>query len=508
LLARVSARSAEIAIRGALGASRRRLIRQFLTESLFLSLLGGAVGVCIGFWMSNIPKAFPGNDFDFSPDRKVLAFTLFLSLLSGMFFGLAPALHVSKPSCLALALKSAAAGKVSVGARLRNLLVVLQVALSLVLVTGAGLLVRTMHNLRTIDLGFETEHVLVMRVELRPLGYSEKQARLIQSRLVERVANLLGVRSASLADDLPISGWFSGTRELILEDREASFQGGRVHVDLSVVTGDYFDTLGISLLRGRGFNGHDRKESPLVAIVSETAAHQFWPGQDPIGKRFRTVEFMSLSPYRQVIGIVRDTRYHRLERKTVPHLYLPLSQKSELDTMLLVRASGNPKSLFEGVRREVRALDKNLPVADLRTLADRIADRDGDQNMTAALVSMFGFLALILAMVGLYGTVSYSVSQRTREIGIRVALGAERSRLLRWAIGLGMRYALAGVAIGLVVALLGLRLISSFLYEVAPTDPVTFIVVTALLLGATLLACYIPARKAAAADPMIALRQE
>jgi hypothetical protein len=264
---------------------------------------------------------------------------------------------------------------VSGGAHVRNFLAVLQVALSLVLVTGAGLLIRTMHNLRTMDLGFETERVLVMPVELRPMGYGESKAWLIQSQLVERMESLPGVRSASLADDLPISGWFSETRELLLEDREASYQGRGSHVDLSVVAGKYFDTLGIPLLRGRDFTNHDRKESPLVAIVSETAAQQLWPGQDTIGKRFRIIQFMGrLSAYRQVIGIVKDTRYHRIDRKAAPHIYLPLSQNPKLDAMLLARVSGSPKSLFEGVRREVRALDRDLPVLDLRTLADRIVD--------------------------------------------------------------------------------------------------------------------------------------
>jgi hypothetical protein len=264
-----------------------------------------------------------------------------------------------------------------------------------------------MHNLRSLDLGFETRSILAMPIELRPAGYSAAEAWMIQSRLVDRVASLPGVRSACLADDLPVSGWFSGTRELLLEDRETWYQGRGIRVDLSVVSGNYFHTLGIPLLRGRDFGRQDQKESPPVAIVSETAAQQFWPGQDAIGKRFRIIEFMGrLSGFRQVIGVVKDTRYHRLDRKTAPHLYLPLSQSPELDTKLLVGASGKPQSIIEGVRREVRAIDQNLPVSDLRTLANLIAERDGEKNMTAALVSMFGLLALILAMIGLYGTVA------------------------------------------------------------------------------------------------------
>jgi len=407
LLSRANARSKETAIRIALGAGRGRLMQQFLSESLFLSLLGGAVGLLIGFWMSNLPKVFLGGEFDFSPDTKVLTFTFLISVLSGILFGFAPALQVSKPAHVGSALKNTVAGGVSGSPRLRNYLVILQVALSLVLVTATGLLVRTMHNLRSLDLGFETRSILAMPIELRPAGYSAAEAWMIQSRLVDRVASLPGVRSACLADDLPVSGWFSGTRELLLEDRETWYQGRGIRVDLSVVSGNYFHTLGIPLLRGRDFGRQDQKESPPVAIVSETAAQQFWPGQDAIGKRFRIIEFMGrLSGFRQVIGVVKDTRYHRLDRKTAPHLYLPLSQSPELDTKLLVGASGKPQSIIEGVRREVRAIDQNLPVSDLRTLANLIAERDGEKNMTAALVSMFGLLALILAMIGLYGTVA------------------------------------------------------------------------------------------------------
>lgn len=502
LLARSSARSREIAVRLALGASRVELIWQFLTESILLSLLGGLLGVFVGMILTRLAQAF--WDFNSSPDGRVLGFTFLISLLTGMIMGFAPALQSSKLD-LVPALKDGASQSGYRGSKLRSLLVILQVALSLVLIVGAGLFVRTLRNRQTIDLGFETKHLLIVPLELRPTGYAESRVRSLQRLLVERLAALPGVLSVSLAHDPPFPGFLSGPRKIFTEGQES---GPGILVDYDEVAPHYFETLGVSLVRGRDFADKDRQGSPCVAIISESMAHQVWPGEDPIGKRFRMIQFISLSAYQEVVGVVKDTRYRRLEQKPTPHMFLPFAQNFQVSATILIRTAMNPNTLARGVRQEVVAMDPSLPLPDVRTMADHVSDADSDQEAIAALMSLFGFLALVLASVGVYALMSYAVSQRTHEIGIRMALGAERRDVLKLIVGRALLLALAGIAIGLIAALALTREISSMLYAVSSTDPLTFGFASILLAAVALSASYVPARRAMRLNPMVALREQ
>jgi predicted permease len=503
LLARTSARSREIAVRLALGARRVELIRQFLTESILLSLLGGLLGVFVGITLTRLAQAFWG-DLNFSPDGHVLGFTLLISLLTGMIVGFAPALQSSKLDLIP-ALKDGAPQSGYRGSKLRSLLVIVQMVLSMVLIVGAGLFVRTLRNRQTIDLGFETKHLLIVPLELRPTGYAESRVRSLQRQLVERLAAFPGVLSVSLAHAPPFPGFLSGPRKIFTEGQES---GPGILVDYDEVAPHYFETLGVSLVRGRDLADKDRQGSPCVAIINESMAHQVWPGENPIGKRFRMIQFFGLSPYQEVVGVVKDTRYRRLEQKPTPHVYLPLAQNFQVSATILIRTAVNPNILAQGVRREVEAMDPSLPPPDVRTMADHVSDADSDQKAIAALMSLFGFLALVLASVGVYALMSYAVSQRTHEIGIRMALGAERRDVLKLIFGHALLLALTGIAIGLVAALAVTREISSMLYGVSSTDPWTLGFACVLLAAVALSAGYVPARRAMRANPVVALREE
>jgi predicted permease len=503
LLARTSARSREIAVRLALGASRVQLVRQFLTEGMLLSLLGGLLGVFVGMIPSRLSQVFWGP-LDLSPDGRVLGFTFLISLLTGMIMGFAPAMQSSKPD-LVPALKDGAPQGGYRGFKLRSLLVILQVALSMVLAVGAGLLVKTLRNRQAIDLGFETKHLLIVPLELRPMGYAENRVRSLQRLLVDRLVAFPGVLSVSLAHDPPVSGLLSGPRKIFTEGQES---GLGIPVDYDEVAPRYFETLGVSLVRGRDFTDKDRQGSPGVAIISESMARRVWPGEDPIGKHFRLIQFISLSPYQEVVGVVKDTRYRRLEQKPTPHLYLPFAQNFQVSATVLIRIAVKPNALAQGVRREVVAMDPSLPPPDVRTMADHVSDADSDQKGLAALMSLFGFLALVLASVGVYALMSSAVSQRKHEIGIRMALGADRRDVLKLIVGRALFLTLAGIAIGLTAALALAREISSILYGVSSTDSLTYACVSLLLTAVALFASYIPARRAVKMNPMVVLREQ
>jgi len=506
LLARTSARRKEVAVRLAIGASRIQVIRQFLIESVFLSLLGGVLGIVFGIGVTRLSQIFLGS-LDLGLDGRVLAFTILLSFLTAIIVGLAPALQSSNTD-LVQALRDSPAEGGYRASHLRRLLVVLQVALSLVLVVGAGLFARSQYNLQTINLGFETNHLLIVPLELRPQGYPENKVRLLQHEIVQRLAALPGVQSVTLANHLPVSGWLSTTRTILTENQASSGGGNPIQVDEHRIATRYFETLGVPVVRGRGFTDSDQRGGACVAVISETMARRFWPGEDPIGKRFRISQFMNWSPYHEVVGVVKDTRYHRLEQNPRPHLYVPLSQNFEVSTTALIRTATSPGRLMETVRRQVGALDASLPLPEVMTLSDHIRNSDSDQRLIAMLVSLSGLLALALASVGVYGLMSYAVTQRTHEVGIRMALGAARRDVLRLVMGEALVLALTGVAAGVIAALLLTRLITSQLYGVSTKDPLIFLLASVLLPLLALLASYLPARKAARVDPMVALRYE
>ena len=525
LLARAATRRKEISIRLALGASRSRLIRQLLTESVLLSLLAGAVGLLLAVWMVDALKTYtpPANffpvAFDFNLDARVLGFTLLLSILTGIIFGIAPALQASHPD-LVHALKDEAMTLPGQRARrftLRNLLVVAQVALSLVLLISAGLFLRSLRQAQRIDLGFNPENVLVMPLNINLLRYTKPQGQEFYRQVVERVEALPGLQSATLTRTPPLSG-ASRQSSVLVEgqdepDARHSSEGQSAPPDAnrnitlaSPVGLRYFQTLNIPLLRGRDFTAQDNAGAPGVCIINETFAKRYFPNQEPLGKR------LSLSgakgPWLEVVGIARNSKYVTLGEAPAPLVYQPLLQRHETGMTLLARTSGDPANYVAAVRREVQAIEKNLPVTNIRPMTELLGNSLFPARMGAALLGVFGSLALLLAAVGLYGVMSYSVSRRTREIGIRMALGAQSGDVLRLVLREGMTLVGIGILLGLVGAFAATRLLASFLYGVSTTDPSTFIGIAIFLAVIALVASFIPARRAAKVDPMVALRYE
>ncbi|HEY9283912.1 MAG TPA: ABC transporter permease [Pyrinomonadaceae bacterium] len=519
LLARGVARRREFAVRAALGAGRGRIIRQLLAESLMLSLLAGALGLLVALWGVELIKQFrPSDDaqfwsaytraFDFFPidlDGRVLAFNFLLALLTGLLFGLLPALQSSRAD-LGRALKDGAASTPTGFHRLRRLnsrglLVVSEIALSLVLLAGAGLMLKSLSRLHAVDLGFDPANVLTMAApsrDAKPEFYEQ---------LLARVAALPGVEAAGLGSTAPLLGHASMT-SLGIEGRA---EGNEAGVGLHSVSPDYFKTLGIPVLRGRAFTERDRPGAPRVALVNQTAAAQLFPGEDPVGKRIKpsmTPEYETDEKSVEIVGVVGDARYGRLEGAVEPDVYLPAWQPTDAAQTLVLRTSAEPAGVVSAVRREVRALDRNVPVASVRTMDARVAEVTSRARFITFLLGIFAGLALLLAAVGIYGVVAYSVSARAREVGIRIALGAQRADVLRLVLLDGLPLVAAGLALGLLAAWAAARVLRSQLYEVSASDPLIFAGVTALLAGVALLASLVPARKATKVDPANVLRAE
>jgi predicted permease len=511
LLARATARRKEIAIRLSLGASRGRLIRQLITESLSLSLLGGVAGLLIGVWGTGLLMAFKPPapvpiEIDLGADWRVLGFTFGLSLLTGVLFGLAPALAASRPD-LVSSLKDEAGGATGRG-RLRGALVIAQVALSLMLLICSGLFIRSLRNAGSVDLGFDADNLLAMSMDLQLQGYTEPAGRNFSRQLLDRVRTLPGIVSASMTDELPLGG---GARRAITIEGYTAQPGESTEVNSSSVAPGYFETLGVPLLRGRAFNEQDREGSPGVAIINEAFARRYWPGQEPIGKRIQMGVARSganESPYLEVVGVVKDGKYVTLGEEATPFFYLNLAQLYQSSPTLIVRTRGNPSDYLAAVRGEVAALDKSLPLYDVKTMRQHLGLALLPARLAGNVLGVFGLVALVMAAAGIYGVMAYSVAQRTREIGVRMALGASAGAVLRLVTKQGMKLTLVGIVIGLAASLALTRLMKSLLFGVSATDPLTFVVVALLLIVVALLACYVPARRAAKVDPMVALRCE
>jgi macrolide transport system ATP-binding/permease protein len=517
LLARGAGRRNEIAIRLAIGAGRIRLIRQLLTESLLLALAGGAVGLLLAFWINQLlmslqPPFPPPFDFkaDLRLDGRVLGFTLLLSMLTGVVFGLAPAWAATKPDVIS-ALKDET--RTSDGRRrfaLRNLLVVAQIALSLILLVGAGLFIQSLHYVQAIDPGFDTRNGLVMSLNPGSLGYSEDGGRQFQSQLVERLAGLPGVSSVTTADYFPLG--FIGISNPITIEGQAPPPDGRPMMAVRQRIGlRYFETMGIPLLRGRAFTAADTASSEPVVIVNQTLARRHWPiSQDigeVIGRRIR-IGFDQNALWSVIVGVAGDCKYWGLGEAQQAGMWTPLSQNYAASFQALVRVTAEAPGVASAIRREVAALDANLPVQNIMTLHEQVSLWLWPSEMGAGLFSALGSLGLLLAAIGLYGVMSYAVTQRTHEIGIRMALGAQARDVLGVIIWQGLRLTLVGLAIGLAAALALTRLVASLLYGVSVRDPLTFAGVPLVLAAVAWLACYIPARRATKVDPLLALRHE
>ncbi|MCA1818147.1 MAG: ABC transporter permease [Acidobacteria bacterium] len=514
LLARAAARQKEIATRIALGASRLRLVRQLLTESVLLAAVGGGVGLLLAAWGVRALKAFIPDTIsqakEIAIDVRVLVFTLLVSLLTGLVFGLAPALQATRfnlNETLKEGGRDSASG--SRGNRIRAALVVAEVAISLVLLVGAGLLVNSFMRLRGVDPGFRPANLLTMRVVPSPQKYPDlARHTAFYTELLRRVEALPGVRSASVASQIPLIA--QGDSEgLLFEGRPDPPAGEPNIVATRVVSPHYFETMGIRLLRGRAFTDRDRADSPSVAVISETMARRYWPGEDPLNKRFSFGRARTDEDWVTVVGVANDVRQFGLDAEVKPQVYIAYPQIDGFyPRYLIVSTSVEPHGVASAVRGAVWEVDRDQPVSDVLTMEEVLGESIARQRFSTLLLGVFAGVALLLAAVGIYGVMSYAVAQRTHEIGIRMALGAQTRDVLKLAVGQGLKLVLVGVAIGIVASLALTRLMASLLYGVSATDPVTFAAITLVLVGVAALASYIPARRATKVDPLVALRYE
>jgi putative ABC transport system permease protein len=439
----------------------------------------------------------------------VLSFTLLLSVLVGIIFGLVPALQASKHDLVpALKDHSQQLGDRRRMFSLRNALVIGQVALSIVVLIGAGLFLRSLNHARAINPGFDAEHILTLSFNTAAQKYDATKAAQFYQQLTNRVQALPGVESVSLAQSAPLSYFYSPafSAPVFVEGHEPPQGQNPPFVGNNTVGPNFFRTLGVPLISGREFTDRDREGAPHVAIVNETLVRDLFPNTDPIGQRLHVVSRQPSSW--EIVGVVKDSKYRSLGEDSMPYIFLPYLQTPQPAMSLHVRTSGNPKEVAAAVRREVQALDPNLPAFHVMSLADNMDISLLPARFGAVLLGMFGFLALLIASIGIYGVMSYGVSERTQEMGIRMALGARAGDVLRLVISQGMWLALIGVAIGAGLAWAVTRVVKSYLYDVSVTDPVTFIGIALLLIGVALLACYVPARRATKVDPLEALRYE
>ena len=509
LLARATVREREIAIRAAMGASRNRLIRQMLSESLVLAVAGGIGGILLALWGANLLSFFtPATKhlpigLTLGVDKTVLAFTLVLSIATGMIFGLVPAWRGSRTN-LNDSLKSAAysAGTRAATHRLRDALVISEVVLATVLLVCAGLLLRSMRNAEAAGPGFNTNHVALAAFDLRTSGYTGEEATLYYGRLLEKIRTLPGVESASLERFVPL--WFTGRSYSPVEvEAYTPTKGEDMNVDLNMIGSDYLRTLQIPLISGRDFSEQDRAGAPKVVIVNETMAKRFWPGQDATGHRLRLWD-----DWRTVVGVARDIKYHRINEPPQSFLYIPALQTHGTDANILVRSQLPTATVVNGVRGAAMSLDSKVQPLEADDLSTLLHSSMFANRTAASLASVLGALGLLLAALGIYGVLSYSVSQRFREIGIRVALGAQKGHVLRLVVGKGLQLAIFGAVAGAAAALLVTRAMSNLLFGVSATDPLTFVAVALGVTFVAALAAYLPARRAMRVDPMVALRYE
>jgi putative ABC transport system permease protein len=517
LLAQHAGRSKEIAIRAALGAGRARLVRQFFIEGLLLSLMGTTAGIALAtFGVDLIVKMLPTQIPRFSQtqlDLRVLGFTLVLSFITCLVFGLVPAWYASKPDLqVTLEHSGRTSGPGALRQRFRQWLVVFQVAMALMLVIGAGLLMKSFWRLRQVDPGFKPENVLSLSLTLPHSKYGDTQkVNAFFNQLVERISGLPGVDAAAIAYDHPLqSNWVDS---FTIEGQPDPAAGESPSANFKPVSWDYFRTVGARVLSGREFTPQDDQDHPGVVIVNEAFVRRYFPHDQPLGQRLklsppaRIWKNQRLTSF-EIVGIARDMKSAGLMAEAEPAYYVPATQAPLQDMMILVRTSSDPTALVPAIRKEVWSLDANQPISNINTMEKIVADSIAQPRLSMLLMGLFGALALILAAVGIYGLLSYAVTQRTQEMGIRMALGAKTTDVLKLILTQGMTLALIGIAIGLIGSLALTRLLAGLLFGVTPTDAVTFVSVSVVLIGVALFACYFPARRATKVDPLVALRYE
>lgn len=514
MLARAAARRKEIGIRLALGASRTHLIRQLLTESMLLSILGGALGLLLAVWVTKLMDGFVPvleytiiKDF-FALDSRALLFTLVVSLATGLIFGLAPALQSSNPAVVPVLKGLPEVSKRGRMGRftLRNGLVVAQVALSLMVLVCGGLFIKSFRKAQTMDPGFNNPNGLIVTLSPQLVGYDNEQTRNFYKQLVERARNLPGVEFAGMARLMPL-GDSSNSNGPVLKEGETLPRGSSGRTIMTNVVGPgYFTTMQIPLVEGRDFDERDQPKTQSVVVINQRMAEMLWPGESAIGKRF--VVGTESREAREVVGVVKTGKYRSLSEDPRPYIYYSMTQSRPGNMSLIVRSSVDPRGLVGAIRGQVEALDRNVPVSAVKTMSEHLTYALWAPNMAASFSLAFGVLAVLLSAVGLYSVMAYVVSQRTREVGIRMALGAERSHVMRMIAKQGMWLASVGVVIGLLLALALVRVLSSLLIGVSGYDVGIFVIVPLLLATVALIACYLPARRATKVDPLIALRYE
>ena len=513
LLAKASGRQKEVATRIALGATRLRIIRQLLTEGMLLSLSGGLLGsllavIAVRQFIAFSPPNVPRPE-TIGIDGTVLIFTLVLCVLTSFIFGLAPALQVSK-SDLNETLKEGGRGG-SGGAkqnRVRSLLVISEIALALVLLIASGLMIKSFVRLQKVNPGFNPENLITLELELPQNKYGEKDRQAaFQQQILQRLGEIPGVQNAGAVNYLPFSGNESNS-SLTIEGQPLTNVAERPRAFYRSISPNYFQAMGIPLPQGRPFSDRDKADAPAVAIINETAARRSWPNEDPLGKRFKLGRPDSKNPWVTIVGIVGGVSHRVLGVAAQPEVYFPFQQNPGPILTLVVRTTSDPKAFTAAVRREVSALDKDLPVSNIKFMDEILAGSVAQPRVYALLLGIFAGLALILAAIGIYGVMSYSVTQRTREIGIRMALGAQPRNVLTLILKQGMLLALVGITIGLIISFALMRVLANQLYGVSTTDVETFAVISILLMSVAMVACYIPALRATKVDPLIAVRYE
>jgi putative ABC transport system permease protein len=516
-LARAASREREMAVRRALGANRWRIVRQLLTESLLLAAIGGVVGLLLALWGIDLFRTFGPANLprlrEVNLDGRVMGFTMLAALLSGLIFGLAPAMQSSRADLNESLKEGGRAGTESHGRkRLRGLLVVAEVALTLVLLVGAGLLLKSFLRLQEVNPGFQPDHLLTAQISLPPARYAEDQKIIaFYQELISRMKSLPGVQAVGISMSLPPNR-LSLANDFGIEGRPLAPGHARPWAEEMTISPDYFTALGVPLLRGRFFTDADKAGAPRVLIINEAMARRFFPNEDPVGKRLQTGDPNPNAPWETIVGVVGNVKYTGLEVEEALTMYAPYTTpawvSSSRSMYLVVRTAGEPLGLSSALRQQVRSLDQDLPVAKLKTMEQVIHESVAGPRFRASLLGLFAAVALLLAAIGIYGVISYAVTERTHEIGIRMALGAQIGDVLWLVIAQGMKLALCGIAIGLAASFALTRLMKTLLFEVSATDPLTFAVIAVLLTGVALFACWIPARRATKVDPMVALRCE
>ena len=510
MLARTASREREIAIRLALGASRFRVLRLLLGESLLLSIAGGLLGLLLALWGTDAlialaPENIPRLN-EVGIDVRVFSFTLIIAVITGVIFGVIPALQSAKPD-LNKALKEGTRGSTGgvAGKRTRSTLVAVEVALSLVLLIGAGLMIKSFARLQQVNLGFNPDQLVTTSLSLSRSKYGEgrQQVAFFQEAL-QRLESLPGVQSAAATTALPLTLSVSGS-DFLIEGRPAPQPGQEMVINTSGVSPEYFRTLGVPMLKGREFSDRDTSDAPLAAVINNDLARTYFPNEDPIGKR---ITFDEGESWISIVGVAADVRRFGLDSNAKPEVFLPYLQLPSRSMSLVIRSSTDPKSMGAAIKNEIQKIDKDMPLEETKTMQELLAESNSGRRFNMLLLSLFAGIALLMAIVGIYGVMSYTVAQRTKEIGIRVAIGAQTADVFRMVIGQGMALALIGIVLGLVSAFGVTRLMATMLFGVEATDPTTFIGIAVLLAIIAFVACYLPGRRATKVDPLIALRYE